>query len=268
MLSWVLELLLCHDVMKTIIIKIGTGVLTRESDGNLDHESLARLVKAVVSIADQRHRVMLVSSGAVGAGISGLGLSEYPSDIATRQACAAVGQTRLLHAYEKNFTEYGYSVAQLLLTAEDFNDEKRSGRVSDTLEKLNKMGDIVPIINENDSISVKEISMGDNDMLSSRVARLLDADLLVLMSTIDGLISPETNEVVAEIEDVNSVLGFSSGDSGKFSIGGMASKLKAIKRTVDAGIETVIMNGAHPERVCEVVANSDDAVYSRFLPSK
>lgn len=254
--------------MKTVIIKVGTGVLTREIDGGLDDESLARLVKAVASISEQGHRVMMVSSGAVGAGISGLGLSEYPADIATRQACAAVGQTRLMHAYEHLFTGYGYSVAQLLLTAEDFNDEKRSGRVRNTLAKLNEMGNIIPIINENDSISVKEISMGDNDMLSSRVARLLGADLLVLMSTIDGLISPETNEVVAEIEDIGSVLGFARGDRGKFSIGGMDSKLQAIKRTVDTGIETVIMNGAHPERVLDVVAGRDDSIYSRFLVSK
>jgi len=196
--------------MKTVIIKVGTGVLTKQSDGCLDDESLANLVKAVARVAEQGHRVMMVSSGAVGAGISGLGLSEYPSDIATRQACASVGQTRLMHAYENLFTGYGYSVAQLLLTAEDLNDEKRSARVHDTLAKLNEMGNIIPIINENDSISVKEISMGDNDMLSSRVARLLGADLLVLMSTIDGLISPETNEVVAEITDIDSVLGFAS----------------------------------------------------------
>jgi len=253
--------------MKTVIIKVGTGVLTRQSDGCLDDESLARLVKAVAGVAQQGHRVMMVSSGAVGAGISGLGLNEYPADIASRQACAAVGQTRLMHAYENLFTGYGYSVAQLLLTAEDLNDEARSGRVRDTLAKLNEIGNIIPIINENDSISVKEISMGDNDMLSSRVARLLGADLLVLMSTIDGLVSPETNEVVTEIEDVNSVLGFARDDKGKFSLGGMDSKLQAVKRTVDEGIETVIMNGANPERVIGIVAGQEE-ICSRFRANR
>ena len=250
--------------MKTVIIKVGTGVLTRQSDGCLDDGSLSRLVKAVAGVAEQGHRVMMVSSGAVGAGISGLGLSEYPADIATRQACAAVGQTRLMHAYENLFTGYGYSVAQLLLTAEDLHDEARSSRVRDTLARLNEVGNIIPIINENDSISVKEISMGDNDMLSSRVARLLSADLLVLMSTIDGLISPETNEVVAEVEDIDSVLGYAHDDKGKFSLGGMESKLQAVKRTIDEGIETVIMNGTHPERVVDVVAENGKEICSRF----
>ncbi len=250
--------------MKTVIIKIGTGVLTRESDGCLDQDSLVRLVKAVAGVAEQGYRVMMVSSGAVGAGISGLGLHEYPSDIVTRQACAAVGQTRLMHGYEDLFRGYGYSVAQLLLTAEDFNDEKRSGRVRDTLGRLNEIGNIIPIINENDSISVKEISMGDNDMLSSRVASLVGAELLILMSTIDGLISPETNEVVKEITDVESVLNYARGDSGKFSIGGMASKLQAVKRTVDSGIETVIMNGGCPERLADVVSGREGALCSRF----
>jgi len=250
--------------MKTVIIKVGTGVLTRQSDGCLDDQSLANLVKAVANVAEQGYRVMMVSSGAVGAGISGLGLSEYPSDIATRQACAAVGQTRLMHAYEHLFKGFGYSVAQLLLTAEDFNDEARSGRVHDTLAKLNEKGNIIPIINENDSISVKEISMGDNDMLSSRVASLVGASQLVLMSTIDGLISPETNEVVREVSDIDSVLSFVTGDRGKFSMGGMASKLQAIKRSVDAGIETIIMNGAHPERLADVIANAETGLCSRF----
>ena len=159
----------------------------------------------------------------------------------------------------------GYSVAQLLLTAEDFNDEARSGRVHDTLAKLNEKGNIIPIINENDSISVKEISMGDNDMLSSRVASLVGASQLVLMSTIDGLISPETNEVVREVSDIDSVLSFVRGDRGKFSIGGMASKLQAIKRSVDAGIETIIMNGAHPERLADVIANAETGLCSRFI---
>ena len=169
-----------------------------------------------------------------------------------------------MHAYENLFTGYGYSVAQLLLTAEDLNDEARSSRVRDTLARLNEMGNIIPIINENDSISVKEISMGDNDMLSSRVARLLSADLLVLMSTIDGLISPETNEVVAEVKDIDSVLGYARDDKGKFSLGGMESKLQAVKRTVDKGIETVIMNGAHPERVLDVVSENGKEICSRF----
>lgn len=251
--------------MKKIIIKIGTGVLTRECDGRLDGASLEKLVTVVAEISGQGYQVMLVSSGAVGAGISGLGLSEYPGDVPTRQACAAVGQARLMHAYETLFSKFDISVAQLLLTAEDLNDEDRSRRVRDTLGKLSEMGNIIPIINENDSVAVKEISLGDNDMLSSRVATLLGVDMLILMSTIDGLISPDTNEVVREIADIDSVLEYARDDKGKFSMGGMASKLQAVKRSVDAGVETVIMNGAHPERLADVVASYEGCVCSRFI---
>jgi glutamate 5-kinase len=248
--------------MKQIIIKVGTGVLTRQSDGQLNGAALVKLVTAIAEISNKEYQVILVSSGAVGAGISGLGLKEYPSDVPTRQACAAVGQTRLMHAYENQFRNFGISVAQLLLTADDLNDTARSGRVRDTLAKLSEMGNIIPIINENDSVAVEEISVGDNDMLSARVATLLEVDMLVLMSTIDGLISPETNEIVREIADVDAVLDFARGDRGKFSIGGMATKLQAVKRSVDAGIETVIMNGAHPERLADVV--SGGGLCSRF----
>ncbi|MGJ8657628.1 MAG: glutamate 5-kinase [Akkermansiaceae bacterium] len=250
--------------MKKIIIKVGTGVLTNENDGQLNGAALVKLVTAISEIPSEGYQVILVSSGAVGAGISSLGLKEYPTDVPTRQACAAVGQTRLMHAYENLFRNFGISVAQLLLTADDFNNDDRSGRVRDTLGKLSEMGNIIPIINENDSVAVKEISLGDNDMLSSRVGTLLGADMLILMSTIDGLISPETNEVVREIEDIDRVLGFARGDRGKFSMGGMASKLQAVKRSVDAGIETVIMNGAHPERLGDVVAGKEGALCSRF----
>lgn len=249
--------------MKKIIIKVGTGVLTNETDGQLNGTSLVKLVTAIADISDNGYQVILVSSGAVGAGISGLGLDSYPADVPTRQACAAVGQTRLMHAYENLFRNFGLSVAQLLLTAVDLNDDERSSRVRDTLTKLSEMGNIIPIINQNDSVAVEEISVGDNDMLSSRVATLLDVDMLVLMSTIDGLISPETNEIVREIVDVDAVLDFAQGDSGKFSIGGMATKLQAVKRTVDAGIETVIMNGMKPERLADVVTGS--GLCSRFL---
>ena len=165
--------------MNQIVIKIGTGVLTREEDGQLDGESLERLVTAVAGLISSGLKVVLVSSGAVGAGISGLALKEYPNDVRTRQACAAVGQTRLIHAYETLFSKFGLSVAQLLLISDDFNIEDRRGRVCDTLDKLAEFPNIIPIINENDTVAVKELSVGDNDMLSARVAQLIDADQLI-----------------------------------------------------------------------------------------
>ncbi len=239
--------------MSNIVIKVGTGVLTRERDGHLDGASLVRLVTAIAEVIGLGHQVVLVSSGAVGAGISSLGLSDYPEDVPSRQACAAIGQTRLMHAYQNLFGNFELSVAQLLLTADDLDGGVRSMRVKDTLAKLFEVGGIIPIINENDSVAVEELSVGDNDMLSSRVARLLGVDLLVLLTSVDGLIPPQGGEHLAVVDDVNTVLDYARDDSGRFSIGGMASKLKAVKETVDAGIETVIANGAYPQRLRGIV---------------
>jgi len=249
--------------MKQVVIKIGTGVLTREEDGQLDGASLVRLVTAVSDLVSSGVRVILVSSGAVGAGISALGLNEYPNDVPTRQACAAVGQTRLMHAYENLFRNFGLSVAQLLLTADDFNVESRINGVHDTLDKLSEIPTIVPIINQNDTVAVEEISVGDNDMLSSRVATLIQADQLILLTAVDGLLPPDGDQILTEVADVDLVLDYARGDSGKFSIGGMATKLQAVKRSVDAGVTTIIANGENPERLKDIVAGQ--GICTRFL---
>lgn len=232
-----------------VVVKIGTGVLTRESDGLLDRAALTRLVTAVADLVQSGQPCILVSSGAVGAGVSQLGLAEYPSDVPTRQACAAVGQTRLMHAYEGIFSGFDLSVAQLLLTADDFEDAERLARVSDTLGRLSQCSNVVPIINENDSVAVEELSVGDNDMLSARVAQLVGAKQLILLSNIDGVLPPDGCEVIASVDSVADVLGYVRADKGRFSIGGMASKLKAVQLAVDAGVETVIANGRKPQRL-------------------
>ena len=249
--------------MKQVVIKIGTGVLTREEDGQLDDVSLVRLVTAVSELISSGMRVILVSSGAVGSGISALGLNEYPNDVPTRQACAAVGQTRLMHAYENLFRKFDLSVAQLLLTADDFNVESRVNRVHDTLDKLAEISTIVPIINQNDTVAVDEISVGDNDLLSARVATLINADLLILLTAVDGLLPPDGNQILTEVADVDQVLDYARGDSGKFSIGGMGTKLQAVKRAVDAGVTTIIANGENPERLTDIVAGK--GLCTRFL---
>lgn len=244
-----------------IVIKIGTGVLTRK-DGTLDGASLARLVNAVADLPDHSRRCVLVSSGAVGAGISALNLSEYPNDVPTRQAAAAIGQTRLMHAYENLFRHFEVSVAQLLLTAADLEIDEHRGRVSELLRRLVDKPGIVPIINENDSVAVEELSVGDNDLLSARVASLLGARLLVLLTSVDGLLPPDSEEIVREVEDVSEVLSFARQEKGRFAIGGMASKLQAVKVAVDAGVETVIANGRRPERLAEIVAG--EGLATRF----
>ncbi len=245
-----------------IVIKIGTGVLTRE-DGTLDAASLARLVNAVADLPEEAGRIVLVSSGAVGAGIPALGLSEYPDDVSTRQAAAAVGQTRLMHAYENLFRSFELSVAQLLLTAADLEIEEHRQRVSDLLAKLVMKAGIIPIINENDSVAVEELSVGDNDMLSARVATLLGASMLVLLTSVDGLLPPGGDEIVQEVRSVNEVMSFVREEKGRFAIGGMESKLRAVRSAVEGGVETVIANGRRPDRLAEIVSGKGHATRFR-----
>jgi len=214
---------------KVTIIKIGTGVLTRESDGRLDSASLVKLVTAVAEVSSQGNRCILVSSGAVGAGISDIGLKEYPEDIATRQACSAIGQTHLMHTYQDLFSQFGMVVAQLLLTAEDFKQKARVDTMLSAMDKLLEIPNCIPIINENDLIAVEELSMGDNDMLSANVASLLGAERLILLTSVDGLIPPDGNGIVNEVEDISEVLEFARDDSGKFSIGGMKLTVETLK---------------------------------------
>lgn len=157
-----------------------------------------------------------------------------------------------MHAYESLFNNFDLNVAQLLLTADDFYKPERLRRVEDTLNRLSQSSYIVPIINENDSVAVEELSVGDNDMLSARVASLIGASQLILLSNIDGLMDPESSQLIKNVENVADVLGFIRADKGKFSIGGMASKLKAVSLSVEAGVETVIANGKYPERLGEI----------------
>lgn len=235
-----------------IVVKVGTGVLTRQ-DGTLDSASLARLVNALADLPDQGKRVILVSSGAVGAGISALGLKEYPDDVSARQAAAAVGQTRLMHSYENLFRSFDLSVAQLLLTAADLENDDRRSRVSALLERLVDEQGIVPVINQNDSVAVEELSVGDNDMLSAQVAGLVSARMLILLTTVDGLYPPDSERIVEEVASVGEVMSYAKEEKGRFAIGGMESKLKAVKFAVEQGVETVIANGRRPDRLAKIL---------------
>ena len=235
-----------------IVVKVGTGVLTRQ-DGTLDSASLARLVNALADLPDQGKRVVLVSSGAVGAGISALGLKEYPDDVSARQAAAAVGQTRLMHAYENLFRSFDLSVAQLLLTAADLENDDRRSRVSALLGRLVDEQGIVPVINQNDSVAGGELSVGDNDMLSARVAGLVSARMLILLTTVDGLYPPDSEKIVEEVASVGEVMSYAKEEKGRFAIGGMESKLRAVKFAVEQGVETVIANGRRPERLTQIL---------------
>jgi len=244
------------------VIKAGTGVLTKAADGTLDRAALVHLVSAIAGLMDQGRRCLFVSSGAVGSGVSALGLAEYPKDTATRQACAAIGQARLMQTYSSLFENFEITVAQVLLTAQDLGTPQRATYVSDTLRRLLTEPRILPIINENDSVAVEELKFGDNDMLCVRVAKLAGARRVILLTSVDGLLNPDSNELIPEVTDIDAVFRHVRNDKGRFSMGGMASKLSAVRFAVDAGIETHIAHGRHPERLAAIVRGT--GISTRF----
>jgi glutamate 5-kinase len=236
------------------VIKAGTGVLTKSADGSLDRAALVHLASAISGLMHAGRRCLFVSSGAVGSGVSAFKLDAYPADTATRQACAAVGQARLMQTYSSLFENFDITVAQVLLTAADLATPERAAYVSDTLGRLLSEPGILPIINENDSVAVEELKFGDNDMLSVRVAKLAGATRVILLTSVDGLLDPETREVIPEVRDINEVLGHVRDEKGRFSIGGMSSKLEAVRFAVESGIKVHIAHGRHPERLADIIA--------------
>ena len=248
------------------ILKAGTGVLTKSADGTLDRAALVHLVAAIAGLIDAGHRCLFVSSGAVGSGVSAFGLAAYPNDTATRQACAAVGQARLMQTYSSLFSHFDVTVAQVLLTAADLATPERAAYVSDTLDRLLSEPRILPIINENDSVAVEELKFGDNDMLSVLVAKLAGAKRVIFLTSVDGLLDPATNVLIPEVTDIDEILCHVRDDKGRFSMGGMTSKLTAVKFAIDAGIETHIAHGRHPQRLADIVAGH--GISTRFLAAK
>jgi glutamate 5-kinase len=254
---------------KRVIVKIGTGVLTRDSGGELHHAMLARLSQAVADVSKAGHEVVMVTSGAVGAGLATFGLENRPTGTGMLQACAAAGQARLMHLYESQFSHYGLKIAQLLVTHDDLKDEARSANVLATLNALLPHRHVIPIINENDSVSVYELKVGDNDILSSFVGRLIEADLLILLTSVPGLLGPDAespDDIIPIVEDVESVMDYARDEKGELSCGGMASKLQAVHEAVLSGIETVIADGHHPEQLEELVEGG--GIGTRFPVSK
>ena len=237
---------------KRLVIKVGTGVLTRVEDGRLDGAALVRLVTAVAHQVEQGNQVLLVSSGAVGAGVSALGMTDYPNEFVERQAAAAIGQARLMHQYENLFQNFRLSIAQVLLTGSNLTENETRERVLNMLRRLLRQGNVVPIVNQNDSVGFEELSQGDNDMLSVNVASLVDADQLILLTSVDGVLDKK-GKLVAEISNLDEAAELTSQGSGRFSIGGMASKLNAVGSALEKKIPVVIGNGRHPERLTAIL---------------
>ena len=233
--------------MRRLVIKIGSNILTSENNG-LDLERIASLADDISRVKDAGHEVVIVSSGAVAAGMKKLDLKEKPRDIILKQASAAVGQSTLMWAYEKCFSTHGKKVAQILLTRDDFSDRKRYINSRNTLITLLSYG-VIPIINENDTVATDEIRFGDNDHLASLVAALIDAERFIILSDVEGLFSddPRKNQKAALIEVVDQItpeLEKKAGGTGSaVGTGGMFSKLLAAKRAMHHGVTVNIING-------------------------
>ena len=247
---------------RRIVLKFGSGTLTRRNAPGLDLKQFARLSAEVAALIQHGHECVTVTSGAVAAGMGALSLTERPTNLATAQASAAVGQSKLMRAYETAFSRYHLNVAQLLLTHSDLDSRIRRENARNTLERLLAARNVLPIINENDSVAVEELKFGDNDRLSAEVAMLAGADLLVILTQVDGLLDTEGN-VIPLVRDIDHVKNLANGSRGRFSVGGMISKLEAVRMAVDAGIETVIINGRCPDRIAAAVAGAKAG--TRFL---
>ena len=242
---------------KIVVIKLGSGILTRDDRVALDGEQFEKIVTAVAGVMASGYRPVLVSSGAVAAGLTAFKIGERPDDLATLQACAAVGQARLMHYYESLFRLENINVAQMLVTYGDFTTDVRRDNVKRTLDRLLEFPDVIPIVNENDSVSTEELKFGDNDALSAKLAMLAGAEKLILLTGVDGLHDfddADEGAIIEEVDDVEAVMGLASDEKGALSVGGMQTKLLAVKLAVEAGIETVIASGYKPEQLVELIA--------------
>lgn len=251
-----------------IVVKVGTSTLAHKT-GCINIRHVETLCKTLADIKNAGHEVLLVSSGAIGMGVGKLPIQGRPSDMATKQAAAAVGQCELMYVYDKLFMQYNHTVAQVLLTGADIEDPCRSHNIETTLARLLELG-ALPVINENDTVATEEISVGDNDTLSAVVAARVHADLLVLLSDIDGLYDsdPHKNKnavLIREVHDITPDIVAKAGGSGSAQgTGGMSTKLVAARIATDAGIPMVIANGDRPERLYDIIDGKP--VGTLFLP--
>jgi glutamate 5-kinase len=240
-------------ISKRIVVKFGSGILANTSGNALDEAQFARLSAEIAELVHSGFQCVIVSSGAVAAGLMALGLKERPEALDSRQACAAIGQSKLMRLYDTMFAAHGLNVAQLLLTHGDLDSRTRYQNAQNTLERLLERRSVVPIINENDSVAVEELRFGDNDRLSAEVATLAKADVLILLTSVDGLLD-EKGQTVPVVDDIDEVACLARQEKGKFSVGGMVSKLQAVRLAVDAGISTHIVSGRKAGQIGAVMA--------------
>ena len=258
-----------ENIMKTVI-KVGTSTLTYRN-GSVNIRRIETLCKIISDLMNAGNEVILVSSGAIGMGVGKLNLKERPRDIAGKQAAAAVGQCELMYIYDKEFGVHNRTVAQILLTAPDLKCADRHKKFENTVNTLLEFG-VLPIINENDTVATEEIEFGDNDTLAALVAEGVRADLLILLSDIDGLYTgdPKSDPAATLISEVKAITpeieALGGGAGSELGTGGMQTKIKAAKIATEAGCDMIIANGAYPELIYEMVEGGE--VGTRFYSAK
>ena len=253
-----------------VVVKVGTSTLAYPTY-RLNIRRVTALCRVLSDLKNAGHEVILVSSGAIGMGAGKLLLKSRPEDIPTKQAAAAVGQCELMYTYDELFSNHNHTVGQILLTGADVEDEDRHTNFSNTMRRLLEL-DVIPIINENDTVSTKEIEIGDNDTLAAIVAVSVKADLLVLLSDIDGLYTADPHKdpsatLIHRVEGITpEILALATGSASGLGTGGMATKLRAAQICNEAGTEMVIANGEDPEGLYRILDGED--VGTRFLPAQ
>ncbi len=245
-----------------IVIKIGSSSLTHKETGNIDLYKMEHLVRALSDLSNRGNDVCLVSSGAIAVGKSAMGLEKKPTEIAAKQACAAIGQAKLMMTYEKLFSEYNHTTAQVLMTKYTVINPVSQENAENAFDELFKMG-VIPVVNENDTVSTDEIQFGDNDTLSAIVAHLVHADLLILLSDIDGLYTddPHNNPDAKLIPHVyeldDKILDMAKGSTGSnVGTGGMATKLTAARIATESGCDMIIANAKDMNIIHDIFENS------------
>ncbi len=251
---------------KRIIVKVGTSTLTHQT-GKTNIARMAKLVSVLSDLHNMGHEIVLVSSGAIGIGYTKLGLKSKPKATKGLQAAAAIGQSELMFLYDKFFSEYGIVVSQLLFTSDALKRDDGRHHLIDTFNQLIEYGSI-PIVNENDSVSIEELHNGDNDRLSANVATLIDADLLVLLTDTDGLYDSNPSEnndarLISVVEKITPEIVAVAGGAGEKGTGGFATKIKAAKIATDKGIPVIIMNGQKPTDIYKIL--NGEQIGTKFL---
>ncbi len=253
-----------------VVVKVGTSTLAHQT-GNLNIRKTEELCKVLSDLKNDGNEIILVTSGAIGMGVGKLSLSERPKDIPTKQAAAAVGQCELMYFYDKLFQEYHHTVAQILLTGDDFNHNDRYNNFINTINRLLELG-ALPVINENDTIATDEIKVGDNDTLSALVAKSVNADLLIILSDIDGLYTSDPHKnasakLIPIVENITpEIENLAGGEGSSLATGGMRTKISAGKICTAAHCDMVITNGSRPLDLYYILEGK--SVGTKFLAVK